>query len=174
MLAQEPIDAARYALEDTEKVTFSDNEMLAKLNNSLEELYIQLGAIFSPLLEVEIPLVLTDGAMELPSDFHVLGGVYLDDEPVPCGRGDGKYRIVNNEIRCDIEDCVLRYVRFPDALTSVSDEVPLPSFFRPLLRDMIVASTKDDPGAVKNLAYGVRKLVGQKQIGSIPELQSWR
>lgn len=174
MIAQEPIDAARYALEDANKTTFSDDEMLAKLNVCLEEIYLQLGAIYSPLLEVEVPLDLVDGAMKLPSDLHVLGGVYLGDDPVPCGRGDGKYRVVNGEIRCLLDDCVLRYTRFPDALASVSDVVPLPSFFRPLLRDMIVAGTKDDPNAVRNLAYGVRKLVAQKDIGAIPDLQSWR
>ncbi len=174
MIAREPIEMARYALQDTNKITFSDEEMLAKLNNCLDEVYLQLVTVFSPLLEVEIPLVTVDGVMDLPLDFHAMRGVYRDGEPVPTGSDDDSFSVVNGKIRCPLDGCVLRYTRFPDALLSVDDTLPLPSFFRPLLRDMIVAGTKDDPNAIRNLAYGVRKLVGDKYMGTLPELPSWR
>ena len=135
MNAGDIIREARYQLNDTDKIEFSDAELLSYINQALRyinEIGINLN---SNLLLKRADLTLTDGVASLPSDF-------IREKVVRAGKtalqSNRDYQIIGDKIYSDYENLTVEYFyQFP-LLISVSDILPVKDVFTDVIKQIVI------------------------------------
>lgn len=141
MLVKDILSQIRYAINDTDKIEFSDTELLNYVNQAQD--YISNVAInngFKGLLK-ETDLTLTDGKVALPDDFvreySVTNGMFILKSVPPDAEVDEySYKIVGNLLFSKNENLKLYYFYMYPPYVSVNDELVIPNIFLNLLREI--------------------------------------
>ena len=133
----------RYAINDNDKIEFSDAELLNYVNQAQD--YISNVAInnaFKGLIK-EVVLALTDGKAELPQDFAreysvVANGYILKSLPADADVNEYSYKIIGNSLYSQNDTVKLYYFHMYPAYVSVNDELVIPNVFVNLLREIAI------------------------------------
>ena len=143
MTVSDLIQQIRYAINDQDKIEFSDAELLNYVNQAQD--YISNIAInngFKRLLK-EANLTLTDGKVTLPSDFvreySVTNGMFILKSVPPDAEVDEiSYKIVGDLLFSKNENLKLYYFYMYPAYVSVNDELVISNIFLNLLREIAI------------------------------------
>jgi hypothetical protein len=177
MTAQEILLQLRYQLGDTERVTFSDYQLLDALNSVLTLINNALSVQGSNLIEKQVTLTLTDGEIDLPSDFQSVVTVQNTSQTGLNVASKNElltqynYRIRGNTIYSLNEQLILVYKQSFDAVGE-EDDLPLPNYFSELIKKyavMVLKGTIDrsDAQAYQVIANDVYKLTAGREYGAL-------
>ncbi|WP_297452595.1 hypothetical protein [Persephonella sp.] len=141
MLVKDLFQQIRYAINDQDKIEFSDAELLNYVNQAQD--YISNIAInngFKGLLK-ETDLTLTNSQATLPSDFvreySVTNGMFILKSVPPDAEVDEfSYKIIGRDLYSKNENLKLYYFYMYPAYVSVNDELAIPNIFLNLLREI--------------------------------------
>ncbi len=135
------IQQIRYAINDVEKIEFSDEELINYINQAQDYISnVCINNAFKGLIK-EVDLTLTDGKVELPQDFArefsvVANGYILKSLPADADVDEYSYKIVGNSLYSQNETVKLYYFHMYPAYVSVNDELAIPNIFLNLLREI--------------------------------------
>lgn len=140
---------ARYNVGDAGHTTYSDYEVMAALQSSLDLLITSCDECFSPLLVKSAELELPAGRAALPEDFRsvvsALGprGAALESN-YETGPFRGEFRFENSEIVSPEPRVALTYRYRPARLTAIDDEIDAPEVLLLPLARMTALLLKGD------------------------------
>jgi hypothetical protein len=159
--------AVRFALGDTERIQYSDYEILQSLNQVLRIVSNQLAALQSgilvkPNVEIELP----NGSGELPEDF-----IAMADSPEGTIQD---YRILGNHIAATGQNIKIGYYSALPPVKQEGDNIALPSFFQPLLENftklhLLKKPEASDPAFNQMLYIHSERLIANREYASIPD-----
>ena len=143
MTIQDLINQIRYQVNDTDKIEYTDSELIEYINQAQN--YISKIAInhrFKGLIN-QSDLSLSDGKATLPADFvkeHKVkaGGKLLKSVSVSEDVDIYSYKIIGNEIYSGNEKITLYYFHFYPTYTVVTDTIQIPRIFENLLREIVI------------------------------------
>jgi len=166
MIAEDLLKQARFQLNDTDKVEFSDEELLGYLNQAL--LYINnLGITLNSRIFIKsIDITLSDGKATLPGDFVREKRIIAGDAVL---KSNIDYQIYGNEIYTNADSITLEYYFQLPALTSLSDEIPLKDIFANILKQIVVFLALNRTNVNANLEVQLSQLY-EKQLRNIFKL----
>jgi len=135
MKAEELITECRFQLNDTDKIEFSDGELLSYLNQALR--YINNFGINlnSKLFLKRADLTLNNGVALLPADFVREKSVKTGSMTLKSGKD---YNIIGNEIYAKSDTITLEYFYQITHLSSLAEDIPLRNIFVNVLKQMII------------------------------------
>ncbi len=143
MTVQDLINQIRYQINDTDKIEFTDGELLNYVNQAQD--YISQVAInhrFKGLIKMS-DLSLSDGKATLPEDFvreHKVkaGSRLLNSVSVSEDVDVYSYKIIGNEIYSGNDQLTLYYFYMYPAYIAMTDILKIPMIFENLIREMVV------------------------------------
>ena len=143
MRVSDLLQQIRYAINDTDKIEFSDAELLNYINQAQDYISnICINNAFKGLIK-ETDLTLIDGKTELPQDFVreysvVANGYILKSLPADAEVDEYSYKIVGNSLYSQNDTVNLYYFYMYPAYVSVNDELVIPNVFVNLLREIAI------------------------------------
>ena len=132
----------RYAINDTDKIEFSDAELINYINQAQDYISnVCINNAFKGLIK-ETDLTLIDGKTELPQDFVreysvVANGYILKSLPADAEVDEYSYKIVGNSLYSQNDTVNLYYFYMYPAYVSVNDELVIPNVFVNLIREIV-------------------------------------
>ena len=135
MNVEDIIREARYQLNDTDKVEFSDGELLSYLNQALR--YINnFGINFNSRLFLKrANLTLSNGVALLPSDFIREKSVKVGSITLKSGKD---YSIIGDEIFSKYDNITLEYFYQIKQLSSLAENIPLKDIVVNVLKQIVI------------------------------------
>jgi len=144
----ELIQTLRRELNDTQRIEYSDEELLSYINRAKDFIVDELLGIRSPLLLKQAVLTPTNGSAPLPEHFAVehaviANGVPLQSSPIPYNLGRDSYSVFDGSLYVNADSVLLYYyARIPDLSFDSSIDEPL-ALFIPLLIVLAVMFAKN-------------------------------
>ncbi|EDP74400.1 hypothetical protein [Hydrogenivirga sp. 128-5-R1-1] len=135
------IQQIRYAVNDTDKIEFSDAELLNYVNQAQDYISnVCINNAFKGLIK-EVDLTLTNNQAVLPDDFvreySVVSGKYILNSIPPDAETDKySYKIVGKTLYSTNDSVKLYYFYMYPSYSAVSDTVVIPNVFVNLLREI--------------------------------------
>jgi len=175
---QEFLDQVRYQINDTDKVEYTDQELINYTNEALSWLGAELARYGAPQVLKFTTLVLTNGEADLPSDFlfesGVLGpdGSLLKSVPPVQPADQYSYKIIGNKIYSNNTSLDLFYFASFPFVSALTDLIPVFDQAVNLLREIVIFlalnrnefNTSIEQALMKEFGVQVLELV--RQTGS--------
>jgi len=144
MTVEELLTQVRYQINDTDKVEYTDAELIGYVNDGLDFISKELIRLSSPVLLKYTTLSLTDGAADLPSDFVREEGV-LDSQGNPLKScppikpvDQYGYKIIGNKLYSNNTSVDLFYYAFYPKVSALTDTIPIPDYMVQLLKEIVI------------------------------------
>ena len=143
MTVDELLSLVRYQINDVDKVEYTDNELIAYLNEALRFLSAELINVNSSILLKEADLSLTNGHTVLPSDFvkeeAVLdtSGKILKSVPAQATVDSTSYKIVGDTIYSENDAITLIYYAPYPSVSASTDPVPGKDYMTNFLTEVV-------------------------------------
>ena len=140
---QDLLIGVRYRINDTDSVEYTDAELIDYVNEALQVVGNELCRLGAEAVRKRAALTLTDGSAALPSDFVrevevKSGDAVLLPLPDPEEVDETTYAIEGGRIYSGASELSLLYCAALPLVSAPGDTLPLPDFFAPLLRQMVV------------------------------------
>ena len=144
MTVDELLQEVRYQIHDTDKVEYTDSELISYVNDALRFISNELIRCGSALLLKRTSLSLTDGQAGLPADF-VKEQAVLDSQGYvlqslapsePVSRYG--YKIVGSTIYSDNSTLELYYFASFPSVSALNEDVPVPDYMLSLVKQIVV------------------------------------
>jgi len=144
MTVEELLTQVRYQINDTDKVEYTDTELIGYVNDGLDFISKELIRLSSPVLLKYTTLSLTDGAADLPNDFVREEGV-LDSQgnllksypPIKPVDQYG-YKIIGSKLYSNNTSVDLFYYAFYPKVSALTDTIPIPDYMVQLLKEIVI------------------------------------
>jgi len=144
MTVEELLNYVRYQINDTDKVEYTDAELIGYVNDGLRFISNELIRLSSPILLKYTTLSLTDGVADLPSDFVREEGV-LDSQGNPLESyppikpvDQYGYKIIGNKLYSNNESVDLFYYAPYSTVSALTDTIPVPDYMVQLLKEIVI------------------------------------
>jgi len=141
---EEFLNQVRYQINDTDKVEYSDAELISYINEGLRFISNELIRLSSSLLLKKVNLELTNGEVSLPNDFvkeeAVLNsqGYVLKSYPYAKSIDQYGYKIIGNKLYSDNTEITLFYYAPYSFVSTLNDEISIPDYLLNLLKEIVV------------------------------------
>ena len=142
MTVEELLQQVRYAINDTQKVEYTDAELINYVNDALRFVSNELIRLSSPLMLKTTTLNFIDNSADLPSDFIreeavIANGIVLNSIPATQEPGTLNYKILGNKIYSkNNQVLLLYYAGFPSVL-ALNQSVPIPDYMLSLVKSIV-------------------------------------
>jgi len=177
-----------YALGDKNKEILSPPHMLVLINEALALVTEAVNGSASNYLVKEATITMTDGAGELPDDFHNLVGVWagtsrssqyvLEEMSAPFPVDRYTFRIMGESIYSTNDNLFLCYKSRIEPLTKLEAEIELPEVLRRHLKNLVLrllapignGESNTETYIQAELALIARKLTRRDRRGRVSRL----
>lgn len=148
MTVGELITAVRYDLNDTQKIEYSDAELIEYINRAQEWINQELIELGSHLVVKKASLELTNSTAPLPADFVkeyavVARGNVLESIPPSDALRDYTYKIYGSRIEAKADTVDLYYFYAFPKYASANDVIVLPDVLMNILKYLTVLLAKN-------------------------------
>lgn len=173
-------------INDNAQVKFSDYQLTEAVNTVLSIVFNTLSQSNNELITAEIELTLTNGVVDLPSDFLSVVNVFsnngkLTQQSKSKGVDQFTYRIRKNQIYSVNDSLELHYKPYfveidPANLTT---DLPVPNYFSELLKKYAIMALQGginqaDASIVQQISNDVYRLTAGREYNEIEFQQAFK
>lgn len=167
---------ARYQLNDENKVSYSDAQLLVYLNQINKYVYSTVIDHESNLTLTLLDITLTDGEVTLPLDFTIESAVKDENDrilnavsPIQTPTS-AEYKILGSTIYSDNDTITILYHSMPNDYTATTETLLIPKYFDNLYSEMLIFltfnsdeyDTSVEQALVSRFESNVLNLVGKR------------